>query len=80
MDPSYAYYKYPEYKFLFIPVMVGAMGAIPIDLKSNIKKLGFDENEAAKMMKMIQQKSIVGSVKICKFFINFKVLKTSFRF
>ena len=48
---------YPEYRFSFIPVIVGAMGAIPIDLKSNIKKLGFDENEAAKMMKMIQQKS-----------------------
>lgn len=29
---------YTEYKFPFIPVIVGAMGAIPIDLKSNIKK------------------------------------------
>ena len=63
---------YPEYRFSFIPVIVGAMGAIPIDLKSNIKKLGFDENEAAKIMKMIQQKSIIGSVKICNTFINFK--------
>ena len=24
---------YPEYRFLFIPVIVGAMGAMPIDLK-----------------------------------------------
>ena len=63
---------YPEYRFLFIPVIVGAMGVMPIDLKQNIKKLGFDENEAAKMMKMIQQKSIIGSVKICKTVINFK--------
>ena len=63
---------YPEYRFLFILVTVGAMGAMPIDLKSNIKKLGFDENEAVKMMKMIQQKSIIGSVKICKTVINFK--------
>ena len=46
---------YPEYRFSFIPVILGAMGAIPIDLKSNTKKLGFDENEAAKLMKMIQQ-------------------------
>ena len=63
---------YPENRFSFIPVTVGAMGAIPIDLKSNIKKLRFDENEAAKMMKMIQQKSIIESVKICKTFINLK--------
>ena len=30
---------YPEYRFLFIPVIVGAMGAIPIDVNSDIKKL-----------------------------------------
>ena len=29
---------YTEYKFSFIPVIVGAMGTILIDLKSNIKK------------------------------------------
>ena len=63
---------YPEYRFSFIPVIVGTIAAIPIDIKSNIKKLGFDENEAAKLMKMIQQKRIIGSVKICKTFINFK--------
>ena len=69
---------YPEYRSSFIPVIVDTMGAIPIDLKLNIKKLGFDENET-KMTKMIQQKSIVGSAKIYKTFINFKTL-TSFRF
>ena len=63
---------YHVYRFSFIPVIVGAMGAIPIDLKLNIKKLRFDENEAAIMMKMIQQKSIIRSIKICKTFINFK--------
>ena len=48
------------------------MGAIPINLKSNIKKRGFDEIETVKMAKMIQQKSVIGSVKVCKTFINFK--------
>ena len=63
---------YLEYKFSFIPVIVRAMKAIPIDSKSNIKKLRFDENEAVEMMEMIQQKTIIGSVKICKTFVNFK--------
>ena len=40
---------YPEYRFSFIPVIIGAMGAIPIDLKSNIKKPGFDENDIGYM-------------------------------
>ena len=63
---------YLGYKFLFVPVIAGAMRAIPTDLKSNIKKLGFDQNEGAKMMKKIQQNSIIVSVKICKTSINFK--------
>ena len=70
---------YPEYKFSFIPVIIGAMGATLINCKSNIKKLGFDENKAAKKMKIIQQKSIIGRVKVCKTFINFKTW-TCFRF
>ena len=44
---------YSVNKFAFIPVIIGAMGAIPIDLKLNIKRLGFDENEAAKLRRMI---------------------------
>ena len=36
---------YSEYRFSFITVIVGAMGAIPIDLNFNIKKLRFDENK-----------------------------------
>ena len=63
---------YSEYKFSFIHVFVGAIGAIPIDLKLSIKKIRFYENEAAKMMKMIQRKCNIGSVKICKTFINFR--------
>ena len=64
--------RYPVYTFSFIPVIVGARGAIPTDLKSNIKKLRFYENETVKMVKMIQQKNIIGSVKTCKTFIYFK--------
>ena len=41
---------YPGYRFSFFPVIIGAMEAITIDLKLNIKKLKFYENEAAKKM------------------------------
>ena len=64
--------KYPEYKFWFIPVIVGAMRNILLDLKTNVKKLEFDENEVAKMMKMIQQKSITGSEKTCTKILNYQ--------
>ena len=64
---------YPEYKFMFLPIIVGALGTIPKELLENIKKLGFKDIEASKLLRFIQQKSIVGSVKICKTFLNFKV-------
>ena len=64
---------YPEYKFTFISIIVGALGTIPKELLENIKKLGFNDIEASKLLRFIQQKSIIGSVKICKTFLNFKV-------
>ena len=59
---------YPENRFSLSPVIIGGMGTIPIAYQ----KLTFDENEAVKIMKMIQQKNIIGSVKILKNFINYK--------
>ena len=64
--------KNPEYRFSFIPAVVDAKEVIPRVLISNIKKFGFDKSEATKMVKRIQQKSIIGYVKTCKTLINFK--------
>ena len=64
---------YHEYKLTFILIIVGALGTIPKELLENIKKLGFNDIEASKLLRFMQQKSIIGSVKICKTFLNFKV-------
>ena len=62
----------PDYTFTFMPVIIGALGMIPKDLATNIKKLGFTENEAKQIVQRTQQKSIIGTVKICKTSLNFK--------
>ena len=63
---------YPEFKFSFIPVIIGALGTVPKNLLENIKQLNFNEKEAKNIIKAIQQRAIIGSVKICKTFLNFK--------
>ena len=63
---------YPEYRFSFVPIIVGALGTIPKELKTSIIKLGFNNDEAHIMIKFIQQKSILGSVKIVKTFLKFR--------
>ena len=63
---------YPEYRFSFVPIVVGALGTIPKELKTSIIKLGFNNDEAHIMIKFIQQKSILGSVKIVKTFLKFR--------
>ena len=63
---------YPEYSYQFIPIIIGALGSIPCNLKYNLKCLGFSEKEVNKQIKMLQIKSITGSVKIVKSFLKFK--------
>ena len=63
---------YPEYSYQFTPISIRALGSIPCNLKDNLKCLGFSEKEVNKQIKMLQIKSITGSVKIVKSFLKFK--------
>ena len=63
---------YPEYSYQFIPIIIGALGSIPCNLKYNLKCLRFSEKEVNKQINMLQIKSITGSVKIVKSFLKFK--------
>ena len=64
---------YSEYKFVIVSIVVGALGTVPKDLLMNIKMLGFSESESKNMIRFIQQKSIIGTVKITKTFLNFRI-------
>ena len=62
---------YPEYSYQFIPIIIVHL-QVPCDLKDNLKCLRFSEKEVNKQIKMLQIKSITGSVKIVKSFLKFK--------
>ena len=63
---------HPNYKFSFIPIIIGGLGTIPKDLYENIIQLHLNKKESNGIIKAIQQRAIIGTVKICKTFMNFK--------
>ena len=65
---------YPDYKFEFIPITVGALGSIPACLLQGIERLGFTGKESNRIINVLQQKSIIGTIKICKTFLVFWIL------
>ena len=67
---------YPGYKFEIAPIVVGAMGYVPKCLVTYLKMVGFEGKEIKLLIRRMQVKSISGSVKICKTFLNFNDFKS----
>ena len=57
---------HPTYKFSFVPIIIGALGTIPKDLHENIRQLDFKKKESNDIIKPIQQRAIIGTIKTCK--------------
>ena len=55
---------YPDYKFEFIPIIVEELGSIATCLLQGIERLGFTGKESNRIINVLQQKSIIGTVKI----------------
>ena len=62
---------HPSYKFEIAPIVVGAMGYVPKCLVTYLKMVGFEGKDIKLLIRRMQVKSISGSVKICKTFLNF---------
>ena len=68
----------PDYKLEIITIIVRALGSIPTYPMQGIEHLGFTGKESNRIINKLQQKSIIGPVKICKNFCGFYNLKESF--
>ena len=60
---------YENYSFMFILIIVGALGHVPKCTFTNIQNLGFTKNETKKLVKKLHVLSVTGTVKISKTFI-----------
>ena len=59
---------YSEYSFEVVPISLGATGLITKTLESNLKKIGI--TNTTKLIKRLQQKALLGTLKIVKSFIK----------
>ena len=62
---------YKDYNFKMLPVVVGALGAIPNASKESLKEMKFSKTKIYKLLRKLQINSVRGTVKICKTFLKF---------
>ena len=60
---------YPQYRFMFIPIIVGAFGWVPKSLKNELQYLGI--NDIDNFTQILQVFSVSGTVKIFQTFLKF---------
>ena len=59
---------YADYSFEVVPISVGATGLMTNTLSTNLKKIGI--KNVTKLMKRLQQKALIGTMKIVKSFMS----------
>ena len=62
---------YKDYKFKMLPVVIGALGAVPKVTINSLKELSFKKHELNAMIRNLQKKTVKVAVQICKTFMRF---------
>ena len=57
---------YPHYHFDIATVIIGATGHATKNLLRNVAKLGFKEDEAAQLIGRLQERAVMGTIRIVK--------------
>jgi hypothetical protein len=57
---------YPDYSYSVIPIVLGATGLVTKSLKKNLCDIGFDEKKTGRIIPKLQQKTLVGSMRVVK--------------
>ena len=61
---------YPEYRYKIIPIIIGALGSIPKMMEKSLIDIGFEKIETKNIIKEIQKRALLGSLKIMKTFMK----------
>ena len=66
---------YKDYHFKVLPVVYGALGAIPNATKESLKEMKFSKIEINKLLRKLWNNSLRGMVKICKTVMKFSAVR-----
>ena len=61
---------YKHYKFEIVPIVVGALGAIPNNLLENLRSLSITGKRLKRTLRRLQKASLTGTLKTCKTFMK----------
>ena len=61
---------YPGFKYQFTPIILGALGAVPKQLKEELKKLNIKDNQLKNVTKRLQKTALIGSIRAMKTFMK----------
>ena len=63
---------YPEYTYTVVPIVLGATGLVTNSLVKNLQTLGFNDGEMTELVRKMQTKALVGSMRIVKSAMSLK--------
>ena len=66
--------RYPEFKFNIVPLVVGATGLVTNSLVTNLKTLLSNEAEVERTAAKMQQKALIGSMRILKSALSMRII------
>ena len=64
---------YPEYTYTIVPIVLGATGLVTNSLVKNLTTLGFEKNDIPLLVRKLQTKALVGSMRIMKSAMTLKL-------
>ena len=61
---------YPRYRYQIIPVVIGALVTVTYSLEENLKKLQQKKTTVNQIIKKIQKRALIGTMKMAKTTLN----------
>ena len=63
---------YKDYSYNVVPIVIGSLGIVTKDLGRNLMKIGVEKDRVSRVVKDIQKRTLIGSMKVVRTFMKMK--------